>query len=164
MENVVHRLSLDLTAPDAWPRVEVQKDNARTLVVSLTQGGRPYWIAQGVTAVFSAEKPDGNKLFNDCTVEKNAVRYDFTDQTTNVIGITRCEILLYSGDERVLASPRFELAVDDTIHQDGDIPESATEVTALTRMMAAGTAMIEDLRTALAGLEDVSAVLEPGAV
>ena len=159
VENVVHRLSLDLTKPDAWPRVEVQKDNARTMVVSLTQNGRPYWIADGVTAVFSARKPDGNKLFNGCTVEKNAVRYDFTDQTTNVAGITECEILLYSGDERILASPRFELAVDDLIHQDGDIPESATEVTALTQMVAAGTAMIEDLREALAGLDGVEEIL-----
>ena len=159
MENVMHRLSLDLTKPDAWPRVEVQRDNARTLVISLTQNGRPYWIADGVTAVFSARKPDGNKLFNGCTVEKNAVRYDFTDQTTNVAGITECEILLYSGDERILASPRFELAVDDLIHQDGDIPESATEVTALTQMVAAGTAMIEDLREALAGLDGVEEIL-----
>lgn len=145
MENVVHRLTLDLTKPDVFPRVEVQRDNARTLVVSLSQNGRPYWIAEGVTAVFSARKPDGKPLFNACTVEKNTVRYDFTDQTTNVPGIVECEILLYSGDERILASPRFELAVDDLIHQEGDVPESAPEVTALTQMLATGTDMLEDL-------------------
>lgn len=160
MENVIHRLTLDLTGPDMLPRIEVQQDNARTLVISLTQGGRPYWIAEGVTAVFSGRKPDGNPLFNACTIEKNRVRYDFTDQTTNVAGIVECEILLYSGDERILASPRFELAIDELIHRDGDVPESAPELSALTQMVAAGTAMIEDLRAALGELENVEEMLE----
>ena len=160
MENVIHRLTLDLAGPDTIPRVEVQQDNARSLSVSLTQGGRPYWIAEGVTAVFSARKPDGNPLFNGCTIEKNRVRYDFTDQTTNVAGIVECEILLYSGDERILASPRFELAIDELIHKDGDVPESSAEISALTQMVAAGTAMLEDLAAALGGLGDVSAILE----
>lgn len=159
MENVIHRLTLDLTGPDTTPRVEVQQDNARSLSVSLTQGGRPYWIAEGVTAVFSARKPDGKPLFNGCTIEKNRVVYDFTDQTTNVAGIVECEILLYSGDERILASPRFELAIDELIHKDGDVPESAPELSALTQMVAAGTAMIEDLREALGELEGVEEIL-----
>ena len=159
MENVIHKLTLDLTGADMMPRVEVQQDNARTLVISLTQGGRPYWIAEGVTAVFSGRKPDGNPLFNACTIEKNRVRYDFTDQTTNVAGIVECEILLYSGDERILASPRFELAIDELIHRDGDVPESAPEISALTQMVAAGTAVLEDLRKALAGLEGVEEIL-----
>jgi hypothetical protein len=159
VENVIHRLTLDLTGPDTIPRVEVQQDNARTLVISLTQGGRPYWIAEGVTAVFSGRKPDGKPLFNACTIEKNRVRYDFTDQTTNVAGIVECEILLYSGDERILASPRFELAIDELIHTDGDVPDSAPEISALTQMVAAGTAMIEDLRAALGELENVEEIL-----
>ena len=159
MENVIHRLTLDLTGPDTIPRVEVQQDNARSLSISLTQGGRPYWIAEGVTAVFSARKPDGMPLFNGCTIEKNRVRYDFTDQTTNVAGIVECEILLYSGDERILASPRFELAIDELIHRDGDVPESAPEISALTQMVAAGTAMLEDLAAALGELEGVEEIL-----
>lgn len=159
MENVIHRLTLDLTGPDTIPRVEVQQDNARSLSISLTQGGRPYWIAEGVTAVFSARKPDGKPLFNGCTIEKNRVRYDFTDQTTNVAGIVECEILLYSGDERILASPRFELAIDELIHKDGDVPESSAEISALTQMVAAGTAMLEDLAAALGELEGVDEIL-----
>ena len=159
MENVIHRLTLDLTGPDTIPRVEVQQDNARSLSISLTQGGRPYRIAEGVTAVFSARKPDGNPLFNGCTIEKNRVRYDFTDQTTNVAGIVECEILLYSGDERILASPRFELAIDELIHRDGDVPESSAEISALTQMVAAGTAMLEDLAAALGELEGAEEIL-----
>lgn len=159
MENAIHSLTLDLTGPDIRPVVEVRKDNARTLVIALTQGGRPYWIAEGVTAVFSARKPDGNPLFNACTIEKKRVRYDFTAQTTNVAGIVECEILLYSGDEKILSSPKFELLVDDIIHQEGDVPESAPEISALTQMVAAGTAMLEDLRETLEGLEGVEEIL-----
>lgn len=159
MENVIHRLTLDLTGPDTIPRVEVQQDNARSLSISLTQGGRPYWIAEGVTAVFSARKPDGKPLFNGCTIEKNRVRYDFTDQTTNVAGIVECEILLYDSGGKRLASSRFELAIDELIHRDGDVPESAPEISALTQMVAAGTAMLEDLAAALGELEGVEEIL-----
>ena len=159
MENVIHRLTLDLTGADMMPRVEVQQDNARSIVICLTQGGQPYWIAEGVTAVFSGRKPDGNPLFNACTIEKNRVRYDFTDQTTNVAGIVECEILLYDAEGKRLASSRFELAIDELIHRDGDVPESAPEVTALTQMVADGTAMLEDLQEALAGLSDVEEIL-----
>ena len=161
MENVIHRLTLDLTGPDMCPMIEVQRgDSARSLIISLTQGGRPYWITEGVTAVFSGRKPDGNPLFNACTVEKNRVRYDFTAQTTNVAGIVECEILLYSGDERILASPRFELAIDELIHRDGDVPESAPEIGVLDQMIAEGTAMLEDLQAVLeelGGLDDLLA-------
>lgn len=160
MENVIHRLTLDLTGPDVCPMIEVQRgDSARSLIISLTQGGRPYWIDEGLTAALFATKPDGNPLFNACTIEKNRVRYDFTPQTVNVAGTYDCEIWLVAGDKRELTTPRFTIAVDERMRTDDVIPESAPEYTAITEMVAAGTAMIEELRKALAGLEGVEEIL-----
>ncbi len=161
VENVIHRLTLDLSGPDMVPCVEVQRgDTARTLVVSLTQGGRPYWIDEGLTAVFSARKSDGNPLFNACQIERNTVRYAFTGQTVNVAGSVACEIVLISGGVEVLTSPRFELMVDDTVRKDGDIPDSSPEYTALTKMVADGTELIGTLK----GIDEVLKPLWDAAV
>ena len=160
MENVIHYLTLDLTGPDMCPMIEVQRgDSARTLVISLTQGGRPYWIDEGLTAALFATKPDGNPLFNACTIEKNRICYDFTPQTANVAGAFDCEIWLVAGDKREMTTPRFTIAVDERMRTDDVIPESEPEYTAITEMVAAGTAMIEDLREALAGVEGVEEIL-----
>lgn len=160
MENVIHRIALDLTGPDMCPMIEAQRgDSARTLIISLTQGGRPYWIDEGLTAALFATKPDGNPLFNACTIEKNRIRYDFTPQTANVAGAFDCEIWLVAGDKREMTTPRFTIAVDERMRTDDVIPESAPEYTAITEMVAAGTAMIEELREALAGLEGVEEIL-----
>lgn len=160
MENVIHYLALDLTGPDMCPMIEVQRgDSARSLVIALTQGGRPYWIDEGLTAALYGKKPDGNPLFNACTIEKNRIRYDFTPQTVNVAGAFDCEIWLVAGDKRELTTPRFSIAVDERMRTDDVIPESAPEYTAITEMVAAGTAMIGELREALAGLEGVEEIL-----
>ena len=154
MENVIHRLTLDLAQCGNAPYIAVRRgDSARTLLVSLAQNGRPYRISEGVTAVFSARKYDGVPLFNACTVQNNAVYYDFTGQTTNVAGPVSCEIQLYGGDKRLITSAKFSLLVEDTEHQEGDIPDSSPEYTALTELVAQGTKLIENLNGILEALE-----------
>lgn len=146
MENVIHRLTLELARPGSGACITVRRgDSARALVVSLAQSGRPYRISEGVTAVFYARKSDGVPLFNACTVQDNTVRYDFTGQTTNVVGPVACEIRLYDSQMGLLTSAPFAMMVEDTIQQDGDIPDSSPEYTALTEMVSKGTALIESL-------------------
>lgn len=146
MENVIHRLALDLERPGSSTCLTVRRgDSARTLVVTLSQGGRPYRISDGVTPVFYARKSDGVPLFNHCTVEQNTIRYDFTGQTTNVVGPAECEIKLYGPDMELLTSAPFDLMIEDTIQQEGDIPDSSPEYTALTELVAKGTALIGNL-------------------
>jgi hypothetical protein len=64
-----------------------------------------------------------------------------------------------AGDKRELTTPRFTIAVDERMRTDDVIPESEPEYTAITEMVAAGTAMIEELRKALVGLEGVEEIL-----
>jgi hypothetical protein len=73
----------------------------------------PYEIEEDCVAVFSACKPDGKKIHNDCIIEGNVIRYDITTQTSAVEGIVAAEIILYGADEAILCAPRFDLVVDD---------------------------------------------------
>lgn len=87
-------------------------DTARSLLISLTDGGKPYEISDGCRAVLAAVKPDGTRLFNDCIIVGNKViRYDFTPQTSSVTGKVDCEVRLYGTDGNLVTSPRFTIVV-----------------------------------------------------
>lgn len=146
MERALTYITLDVQKIDSGVLIKAKRgDSARRLVVSLTSRGRPYIPGEGVTAVFYERKPDGNPCFNAADIDGCTVTYDFTGQTTNVVGLAACEIRLYDAQNHLLTSPRFELLVDDTEYQEGDVPDSSPEFTALTEMVSKGTALIEGL-------------------
>ncbi|MBQ2920103.1 MAG: hypothetical protein IJE58_02870 [Oscillospiraceae bacterium] len=156
MERALTYITLDVQKIDSGVLIKAKRgDSARRLVVSLTNRGRPYIPGEGVTAVFYARKSDGNPCFNAADIDGCTVTYDFTGQTTNVVGLAVCEIRLYDAQNHLLTSPRFELLVDDTEYQDGDVPDSSPEYTALTEMVSKGTELIRDLTDVQAGLEPI---------
>lgn len=131
------RFTLDVQLHQAQVSVSATlNDTARRLCVGFTDGRKPYVIAEGCTATFAAKKPDGLALFNACTVENNTIIYEFTPQTTNVIGTYECEIRLYNEDGKQLTSPRFLLVVDEQAINDDDVIDSFTEVTMLNQIIA----------------------------
>lgn len=165
MENAMIRLTLDVQDIDSGKMISVKKgETARSLIVSLANRGSPYKIADGCTVAFSARKPDGNPLFNDCAADGSTVRYDFTGQETAAEGVVACEIQVYGPDNKLLVSPRFELLVAEKVQQDGDVPESGPEFTALTEMVSRGTELIGELMDNATGmramLDDAEAAAE----
>lgn len=156
MERALTYITLDVQKIDSGQQITAKRgDSARRLVVSLTNRGRPYIPGEGVTAVFYERKPDGNPCFNDCEIDGCTVTYDFTGQTANVVGLAACEIRLYDAGGQLLTSPWFELLVDATEYQEGDVPDSSPEYTALTEMVAKGTELIADLENVKDGLEPI---------
>ena len=156
MERAVTYITLDVQKIDSGQLIKAKRgDSARRLVVSLTNRGRPYIPGEGATAVFYERKPDGNPCFNACDIDGCTVTYDFTGQTTNVEGLAACEIRLYDAGGQLLTSPRFEMLVDATEYQEGDVPDSSPEYTALTEMVAKGTELIADLENVKDGLEPI---------
>ena len=156
MERALTYITLDVQKIDSGQLIKAKRgDSARRLVVSLTNRGRPYIPGEGVTAVFYERKPDRNPCFNDCDIDGCTVTYDFTGQTTNVVGLAACEIRLYDAVGQLLTSPRFEMLVDATEYQEGDVPDSSPEYTALTEMVSKGTELIRDLTDVQAGLEPI---------
>lgn len=121
-----------------------QYDTARELHITLTDGGRPYPIGRDCTAVFSALKPDGYVILNNCTVEDNTVVYAFTAQTTAACGVMPSEVRIYGADNALLTSHRFFLRVEKAVYG-GDTEDkvvSGNEYNALTKLITQANTLV----------------------
>ena len=145
MNYSIYRFTLDIHKTKSQVSIPVlYRDTGIKFYISLTDGGKPYFIEDGCRAVFSAKKPDGNQLFNDCIIEDNTrIRYDFTAQTTNCEGMMNCEMRLYGKDGKLLTTPAFVVIVDPRVVYDSDILESYPESTTLDNIVAAENARVE---------------------
>lgn len=141
-----YRLSLDIHDEDSGQSLNVKRgDNkSRRIYITLRDGSQPYHISEDCYAVFAATKPDGKILYNSCTIADCTIQYEMTGQTTNVAGVTECEIRLYGADNQLITSPRFLLIVDETVYDDEKVIDSSDEFTALTELINRGVEMIGD--------------------
>lgn len=153
MNYITHNITLDIHDINSQAVIQVKEgDTQRRLAITLCEDGKPYRITEDCIASFTAEKPDGNKLFNDCEIVDNKIQYDFTVQTTVVPGMVKCEIRLYGGDGGLITSPRFSILVDKKVVNDGDVIESSFEGIALplgVQYGGTGTTTPEEARAAL---------------
>ena len=136
MERVEHRIKLNLMKTGLQGQVNVKKadTDSRKVCIYLSYAAKPFDLNDVVSAVLRAEKPDGNVMFNNCTVCEDRLEYIITTQTIASIGTVTCEITLTSGSGQVLVTPRFEIIVSETIYSDSEI-ESTDEYTALTETL-----------------------------
>lgn len=133
------RFTLDMHSTQSQISIPVlHGDTSRSLCINLSNGEDSYVIEDGCIATFVAKKPDGTTIFNSCVIEKNkTIVYDFTEQTTNVEGIVKCEMRLYGTDGKEITSPRFILVVDARVINDDDIALSENEYTAIGGILIA---------------------------
>lgn len=136
-------MSLDIREVSSQAILEVNRyDTARRLVITLTDNGTPYHIADGCFATFTAKKPDNTFLNNACVIEGNTIIYDFTEQTAIAAGDMACEIVLYGADGNRITSPSFTIYVDPTVYDEEAIEESASEMTALNKLVTQANAVV----------------------
>lgn len=137
MEKSIIDITLELAQSHCSRAVTVKRgDTHRTLRIHLSDGGKPYPVTPLCHAVFTAAKPDGSHLFNDCRVEGQTVLYDLTPQTTALPGDLECELRLYDDAGALLTSASFVMTVSDTVYADGDEQITSTgEATALTKLL-----------------------------
>ena len=136
MNDSITRISLDIHSTSSKDTVNAKRgDTARRIVISLVDGGIPYVISKDCYAVFTAKKPDGNVVYNDCTIENNTIIYKLTEQTVAVEGRVNSEIKLYGADDKLITSPKFTIAVFGTVYDEGDEIESSDEFNALTKLV-----------------------------
>lgn len=138
MNYSIYRFTLDIHKTKSQVSIPVLfHDTGIQFFITLTDGGRPYFIEDGCRAVFSATKGDGKTLFNDCIIEDNTrIRYDFTEQTTNSEGMMNCEIRLYGKDGELITTPAFVVVVDSRVLKDDEVEESYGESTTLDNIVA----------------------------
>lgn len=138
MNDSVFKFSLDIHQTRVQTFFSVMRgDTKRRIEVMLTETGEPYYITDDCYAVFSAEKADGHKIYNDCEIVDNAICYKLTPQTVSTAGLLRCELKLYGAEDALITSPRFSISVDPTINEEDEIEiESADEITGLTKLIA----------------------------
>ena len=145
MNASIYRISLDIHEAHSGVSLSVKRgDTNRKIFITLTDGGFPYQISEDCYAVFTATKPDGNIIFNRCTIENNIITYDITLQTTVVEGMLGCELKLYGADDQLITSPEFVMIVDDTVYNEGEEFESFDEVDALTHLVSEATEVISE--------------------
>lgn len=136
MNYSVKRISLDIHSTSSRETVNTKRgDTGRKIYISLVDGGIPYIISEDCHAVFTAKKPDGKIVFNDCAIDNNTIIYEVTEQTVAVEGRVDCEIKLYGADNKLITSAKFTIAVFGTVYNEGDEIESSDEFSALTKMM-----------------------------
>lgn len=144
MVDIITAITLDIHQTGKPVTVTVKRgDTGRAIQITLTDGGFPFPFSQDCYAVFTAKKPDGTVLYNNCVIEGDTIAYTFTPQTTSICGIVRCEVKLYGGDDKLITSPVFLLMVQETVYNEGDTVESADEVTALTTLVSEANSLIQ---------------------
>ena len=139
MNYAVYNIALDIHKTGSQVALSmIRGENKRKIVVSLTENGRPYNIADGCTAMFAAKKPDEKPIYNDCKIdyENNLIIYNVTSQTTAAMGEVICQIELIGNDGGLLFSPTFSLIVANKLYNQEPILASSEEFNALTAYVA----------------------------
>lgn len=145
MNYSIYRFTLDIHRTKSQVSIPVMfRDTGIKFYISLTDGGKPYFIEDGCRAVFSAKKHDGKTLFNDCIIEDNTrIRYDFTEQTTNCEGMMNCEIRLYGTDGELITTPAFVVVVDNRVVYDSEVLDSYSEATTLDSIITTESSRVD---------------------
>lgn len=139
MNYAVYNIALDIHKTGSQVALSmIRGENKRKIVISLMENGRPYKIAKGCIAIFTALKPDENFIYNDCEIdyENNLIIYNVTSQTTTAMGEVKCQIKLIGADGGLLFSPTFSLIVADTLYSEQPILASSEEFNFLTKFLA----------------------------
>lgn len=161
MNDSIKRISLDIHRPSSNEVVNVKRgDTARTIHISLVEGGVPYIIGEDCYAVFTAKKPDSKVVYNDCTIENNAIIYEVTEQTVSVKGRVNSEIKLYGADGKLITSPKFTILVYDTVYDDGDKVESSDEFSALTSLVSDTQKAVKEAQDAIEVAQEIKDSLD----
>ena len=138
MNYSTYRFTLDIHKTRSQVSIPVMyKDTWVRLYVNLTDGGKPYQLAEGCTAVLCGKKADGKALVHDCDIidDNTRIVYTFKEQTASALGPLECEIRLYSKEDGLhLTTPSFVILVEERVVDDNDVIDSEVERSAIDRI------------------------------
>lgn len=153
MDYITYYKSLDLSKKSPAFALHAKQNDTltRKIVLSLTDRGRPFNLAEYDTATIYAEKPDGTVVYDNCSVEKQGLSYILSTQMLTVSGSVSCEIRLSGANGmQSVSCPVFEIYVEECLQSDGAIM-SKNEYSALDNALKQAKAYydgrIVDVRT-----------------
>lgn len=119
MNSAFFRFILDVQTARSQTSIPVSlNDTAITLYMSLTDGGKPYYIEDGCLAKLSITRPSGSKIHEFCRIEGNAsVVYPFLQNPKTAIeeGIHESELTLYGLNGEQLTTSHFTIIVNERV-------------------------------------------------
>lgn len=146
MNSSKHRFSLDMHSHQSQISIPaLLGDSSRSLYISFTDGGNPYFIEDGCLAKISIKRPTGTFLEEFCDIENNTtVVYHFSQNknTCAVEGIHDCDVVLYGADGGQIASPRFTMVVSERVIRTDDINISDEDKTAIDNIIQVEAARV----------------------
>lgn len=123
--------TLDLRSVESQMALQVtQGDTNRELVISFSDGGKPVVLANGSIAMMSIVRPTGTVAQEPCEIEEGGtyVVYTFSKYTCPVVGLHKCQIVIYNAEGKQIAAPKFAINAsaklvdgDDVIIPDEDV-------------------------------------------
>lgn len=145
MNYSTYRRTLDLQKHQSNLSIAVfQYDSAVRLILSFTDGGKPYLIKEGSQAVFYGKRPDDTPLCLPCIISNDSeIVFEFNDTVTAVLGMVNCQIRLYgkitvnAGGETVrelITAPRFTILVEQRVVDSDDVEITDSTLEALDQI------------------------------
>lgn len=135
MKYSTYRFTLDLQKHQSQMSIAVFKhDTAVRLIISLTDGGKPYYIENECYGIFYGKRADNQELIHSCMIKDNTeIIYEFDPTTTAVEGLVKCQLRLYDGtnpnEPELITAPCFVIAVDERVVNDDDVEISGKSPT-----------------------------------
>lgn len=130
MTEITKNITVDLSRRGNTRTVFARQNDkgSRTLNITLTDGGAPYFVSSGTVATINFLRPDGaNASFAASVNEQGGVTYTLGLWTLALEGSVRCSVSLYGADETKLTSSDFYLDVLDALYSDDDFSEDFDE-------------------------------------
>ena len=144
MNSSNYRFTLDMHSAQSQISIPaLLGDTGRTLYISFSDGGKPYFIEDGCLAKISIKRPTKSHLEEFCTIENNTTvvyPFDKNENTCAVEGIHNCDVTLYDLEGRTITSPRFTMVVSERAINRDDITFSNEDQTAIDAIVAAEAA------------------------
>jgi hypothetical protein len=140
MKSSIHRFTFDVQKSQSQISIPVMLgDTGREWHVNLSDGGRPYIIADGCLVMLSIKRPTGTQAEMFCPIVGNTtIVVDFAqyDNICAVEGIHECDFTVYGADKKVITTARFTMVVSDRAVPRADIVLTDDDRTVLDDMIS----------------------------
>lgn len=134
MDSSKYIFTLDLRSVQSQITLPVtQGDTNRTLLISFSDGTKPFILGEKSSAMISIVRPTGTEVqeFCEIDVDGSCVVYEFTEHTCIVPGLHKCQIILYNAEGKQIAAPKFSIDAAERLIDHSDVVIPDEDVSAL---------------------------------